>query len=126
MKLLLDENIAPRVGELLRERGIDARHVSEYDLLGQPDDMILAVAVQEERILVTADTDFGALLALTGASRPSVLLLRGPSHRADARAAQIVLALQAAAQALSLGSLVVIADGTHLRIRALPITSPER
>lgn len=120
MKLLLDENIAPRVADLLREREIDARHVSDYDLLGHADDLVMAAAIREDRVLVTADTDFGAILALTGAPRPSVLLLRGPGHSAEVRARQIADAVGSANDPLSLGALVVV-EGARLRLRTLPI-----
>ena len=42
-----------RVGEVLRERGHDAVHVSEIALGGAPDQDVLAPAVEERRTLVT-------------------------------------------------------------------------
>ena len=40
-------------------------------------DEVLAGAAREQRVLVTTDTDFGTILALSGAAGPSVMLLRG-------------------------------------------------
>jgi predicted nuclease of predicted toxin-antitoxin system len=43
---------------------------------GATDDDVLACAHREQRVLITTDTDFGTILALSGADGPSVLLLR--------------------------------------------------
>ncbi|TVR29048.1 MAG: hypothetical protein EA388_16005 [Nitriliruptor sp.] len=43
----------------------------------------------EDRVFVTTDTDFGTILALTGAAGPNVLLLRGVGDSADERIAAI-------------------------------------
>jgi len=63
VKLLLDANPSPEVGRRLKEAGHDAIHVGDVGLLSAPDPEILRAAAQEERILLTADADFGALLA---------------------------------------------------------------
>ena len=64
MRLLLDANLSPEVGRLLKEAGHDAIHVSEVGLLSAPDPEIMEAAAREGRVLLTADADFGALLAL--------------------------------------------------------------
>lgn len=53
------------------------RHVRTLGPAGSTDDDVMALATAEDRVLVTTDTDFGTILALTGAAGPSVLLLRG-------------------------------------------------
>ncbi|HET9185892.1 MAG TPA: DUF5615 family PIN-like protein, partial [Solirubrobacterales bacterium] len=63
MKLLLDANLSPEVGRRLKEAGHDAIHVRDIGLLSAPDPEILQAAADAERILLTADADFGALLA---------------------------------------------------------------
>jgi predicted nuclease of predicted toxin-antitoxin system len=49
------------------------------------DDGVLACALRKHRVLITTDTDFGTLLALSGADGPSVLLLRGVGDAIDER-----------------------------------------
>ena len=68
MRLLVDENLS-RVARLLREDGHDAAHVIEVGLGNTDDPLILGAAADDARIIVTADTDFRALLA---ARRPGV------------------------------------------------------
>ena len=66
MRLLVDQNLAERVAELLGEAGHDAVHVHGRGLQRAEDDAILRLAFEENRILVSEDTDFGALLAVQG------------------------------------------------------------
>jgi predicted nuclease of predicted toxin-antitoxin system len=124
VRLLLDESLSARVAPLLLQAGHDVLHAADVDLLGEPDDVVLSAAAAERRTLVTADTDFGALLALSRAPTPSVLLLRRGGRRIEQRAQQILIALEHAAGALESGALVV-AQHDFLRIRELPI-EPDR
>jgi len=57
-KLLLDENLSPKVAETLRrEDGIDAVHVRDRGLLRTPDDVLLERAFREDRVLVTCNVE---------------------------------------------------------------------
>lgn len=76
MKLLIDENLPPRLAALLSETGHDAAHVRHLDAAGASDPQIIDLALADGRTIVSADTDFGALLASTGATEPSVILVR--------------------------------------------------
>lgn len=70
MKFLIDQNRSPRLAELLRADGHDAVHTLELGLERIPDDELLALAASEARIIVSGDTDFGALLALRDRRTP--------------------------------------------------------
>ncbi len=73
------------------------------------------------RVLITADTDFGELLARSGDDAPSVLLLRRHDRRRAEAVAELSLAnLDAIESDLTSGALVVF-DGDRIRIRTLPI-----
>ncbi len=80
----------------------------------------MALAVADDRILVTTDTDFGTILALTGAAGPSVLLLRGIDDSVDARVDTLLEVLPRVERVLSEGAVVVI-EPDRYRIRDLPI-----
>ena len=77
MKLLVDEALQNAVALLLTQAGHDATHIRLLGLAGNTDDEVMALALREDRVLVTTDMDFGTLLALTGAAGPNVVLLRG-------------------------------------------------
>jgi hypothetical protein len=57
MKLYLDEDISPRVSEILRKHGIDVVSAHENGMLGASDEEQLAFAVAEERAMVTRNRD---------------------------------------------------------------------
>ena len=74
MRFLLDQNRSPRLAVLLRTAGHDAVHTLELGLEQAEDYEVLLAAREADRVLVSGDTDFGALLALSGDTSPSVIL----------------------------------------------------
>ena len=123
MKLLLDANLSPRVARLLKEAGHDAIHVADIGLLTATDPVILRAAAKEERILFTADSDFGALLALGSLASPSVLLLRSADHLRPVEQAELIAAnLPSVSGDLEKGAIVSLTRD-RLRVRELPIAA---
>lgn len=121
MRLLLDNNLAPRLAEALAVIGFDAVHISALDMRRAPDSVVLDHARADNRVLVSADTDFGALLAASRATAPSVVLLRRVNGRRVPDLATILADnLPVVAEDLALGAVVVLSEG-HLRIRRLPL-----
>lgn len=68
MKLLVDANLSPRVAEGLRSAGFDAVHVADLSLLTSKDDEIFDRAIDDGRVVITADGDFGTMPALRRAA----------------------------------------------------------
>ena len=120
MKFLVDMMLSTTVAEELRNAGHDAVHVRDYGLQRALDEEILARAAGEQRILISADMDFGFLLASRRDVLPSVVLLRRLAfHRTDFVVALLLVNLPQLAEALDQGSLVVL-EADRIRVRRLP------
>ena len=125
MKFLVDNALSPRLAELLAEAGHDAVHVRTLGLHAACDSDLFDLAAGEGRTLVSADTDFGTLLALRRETRPSVILFRGRApRRPDRQAALLLDNLSLISAELDAGAMVTIYE-TRLRIRRLPVGSKE-
>jgi predicted nuclease of predicted toxin-antitoxin system len=86
-----------------------------------PDPDVLERAAAEQRILLSADTDFGTLLARRRARTPSVLLIRRLSGRRAREQVAVVLAnLDGVREDLEAGAVVVLTED-RIRIRRLPL-----
>ena len=63
MRFLIDNALSPALAALLQQAGHDAIHVRELGLQHADDEVIFERAAAEHRIVVSADADFGTLLA---------------------------------------------------------------
>ncbi len=87
----------------------------------EPDPVVLPRARTDERVLVSADTDFGGLLSRSRATGPSVLLIRRLTGRRAAEQSAIILANpDQITEDLTAGAVVVIGDD-RIRKRRLPM-----
>jgi predicted nuclease of predicted toxin-antitoxin system len=121
MRVLIDNALSPLVAEQLCAAGHDASHVRNYEMQAAPDADVLALAEREQRVIVSADTDFGALLALREKARPSfVLLRRTAGSRPHEQAVLLLDVLSRFESELSAGSVLTVTDD-RVRIRSLPI-----
>lgn len=121
MRFLVDANLSPRVASLLASAGHDAVTVREVGLASASDEDVLEHASSEQRVLVSHDTDFGALLAFRGLTAPSFILFRSSDPiTPDEQAALIIANLEELTGELEAGAVVVFARG-RLRVRRLPI-----
>ena len=120
MKFLLDENMPPSLAGLLRSAKHEARHVVEIGYNNTPDFKIADFAAESGEVIVTHDTDFGTILALSGKNRPSVVLFRWQAITARSVFSFFEQYLVQFSESLENGALVVV-DEQKVRIRILPL-----
>jgi len=123
MKLLLDQGLPRSAGALLRKAGLDALHTAECGLATASDAAIIGYARQDERIVITLDADFHALIALSGATAPSVVRIRIQGLRADTLSDLVRHVVQECREDLLVGALVSV-EADRVRVRKLPIQRP--
>ena len=70
--------------------------------------------------MITHDTDFGTILALTGSARPSVILFRWQAISAQRLFSFLTEYLPQLSESLVAGALVVV-DEQKIRVRTLPL-----
>jgi len=91
MKLLVDAQLPRRLIYRFREAGYDCIHTLDLpDKNRTTDDAIIAIANQEERIVVTKDADFVSTLLLYG--RPKKLLLISTGNITNSELEQLLCA----------------------------------
>ena len=120
IQILIDMNLSPDWVSELAKHGWAAPH---WTAIGDPratDREIMDWARSNSFVVFTHDLDFGTMLALTHASGPSVVQVRGQNVLPDRMVSIVVAALKQHAADLVAGALVVV-DESQSRVRVLPI-----
>jgi predicted nuclease of predicted toxin-antitoxin system len=124
LRLILDQGLPRDAAQLLRQLGYDCTHVGELYMSRASDEEILAWAREQGATVVTLDADFHAILAVSGASRPSVVRTRIEGLNARALVELLSSVLATYRSDLEQGAFVTVKSHkiTHHR---LPIGRPE-
>ena len=120
LRLLADMNLSPLTVESLQREGWDIVRVSNLLPVDATDREILELARREDRVVVTQDLDFSALLALGGHRWPSLVTLRLLVSDPERVARRLLQVLPRVEAALRDGSAVTVED-VAVRVRRLPI-----
>jgi len=120
MRFLADVGISRSTTDELRRRGHSALHLREEQLQRLPDDKILQLARQEQRIVLTFDLDFGDLLAAGSHELPSVVIFRLQNQTPGSVTPRLLNLIRERTADLEAGVIVIIEEGRY-RLRRLPI-----
>jgi predicted nuclease of predicted toxin-antitoxin system len=119
-RLLLDQGLPRSTPGLLIQAGWDVTHVADIGMSRADDIAILQRARAEQRVCVTLDADFHAMLATSGERGPSVIRVRKEGLDAGALAELLQAVWGDIEDALTAGAMVTVTDRA-IRVRRLPI-----
>ncbi len=120
MRFLADMGISPKTVEWLRDSHHDAAHIGDERLHKAADSDIIAKAVAENRIILTHDLDFGAIMAGSRAALPSLVIFRLANMQPDRVSRYLEVLIERYGASLEEGVIVVITE-KKIRVRHLPI-----
>jgi predicted nuclease of predicted toxin-antitoxin system len=118
--LLLDQGLPRTTPHHLKEFGIEAVHTADLNLSTADDVAILKHAREFNQIVATLDADFHALLAFSGAVKPSVIRIRIEGLRAEELAQLLSRILKQCCEDLDHGAIVSVTE-RGIRLRRLPL-----
>jgi len=122
MRLLADENIDAALVHWLRAEGVDVSYVAELAPACCDED-VLRMARGDDRVLLTADLDFGEMVFRQRQIPRGVVLLR---YRAPSQGERLeIFRAQWARLAARVEGKFVVATDRKIRIRPLPPPNPD-
>jgi len=121
MKFLIDNALSPSIAYGLIEKGHDALHVRNIGLAASSDLEIIDLAARQDRVLISSDTDFGAILTFRESTKPSFILFRQSDKQPASQLSFLLDNLPALQKELLTGCVIVLED-KRIRIRSLPIS----
>ena len=124
LRLILDQGILRDAAKLSCQFGYDCTHVGEIHMSKAGDEEILAWARKLNAIVVTLDADFHAILAVSGASGPSVIRIRIEGLDASTVVELLLTVLPMYSSDLKRGALVTV-KSRKITCHRLPIGHPE-
>ncbi len=121
MDFFLDSNIPRSFAIFLKGLNHFVVTGAESGFNGKSDWEICEYALENKRIIVTHDLDFGELLAVSGSSGPSVIIFRIQPLTKDVMEKTCRQILSHTQEELKRGAIIMI-EKDKFRLRRLPIT----
>lgn len=118
-------NLSPAWVQFLGAAGIQTVHWSGVGDPRAKDSTLVDWGRKNGAVIFTHDLDFSALVAITKAKGPSVVIVRTQDVLPDAIGAEVVRVLRAHEAALEKGAIVTL-DELAARVRILPIEKTDR
>ena len=119
MTFLFDQSADFRLMAHLRALGHDVTAISRNYPHGLADEDVLAIARDEQRILIVADRDFGELIFQQGLAYAGVIFFRLPGASLPTKITELDRVLTEYAEALQAGAFVVVSPG-RIRVAGRP------
>jgi predicted nuclease of predicted toxin-antitoxin system len=120
LRFILDMGIAQSIALWLKSQGHDAIHLNDENLYKLPDISILEKAINEKRIIITTDMDFGQLLAFNKTQQASVIQFRTSVFTPGNIREKLVSLLENFSDQLD-GDFIITIEDNRTRFRKLPI-----
>jgi len=111
MKFLFDQSADFRLIAHLRHLGHDVSAISQDHPHSLADEDVLAIARDEQRILVVADRDFGELIFHQGLAHAGIIFFRLPGAPLQTKVDQLNAVLEKHTDALARGEFLVVSPG---------------
>ena len=118
MRFLADENMARAIVAWIRSAGHDVLYAAELKP-GEADDVWLSQAQADNRLIVTADKDFGELVFRDHLNSAGVLLLRMEDLTVQQRLTRLQ-SVWSVVEANPTGKFIVVTD-RKVRVRTMPV-----
>lgn len=118
--ILLDQGLPRSTVSVLRNQGWVVEHTGDIGLSRSTDAEILEYARRKNRTIITLDSDFHTILALTNASTPSVVRIRLEGLRGSELAFLIKKMWPKIEPQINAGALVSV-NNAGIRIRNIPL-----
>ena len=123
-RAVLDQGLPRSTAKILRAAGWDVVHTGEVGMAQAADEAILDWAEAQQRVCVTLDADFHALIAVHARKAPSVVRIRIEGLKAEPLATLLQRLWTRFEGALDKGALVT-ATPSSIRVHHLPIERQE-
>ena len=108
MRFVLDMNLSAAWATELAKDGHDAVHWNDIGAAKATDDEILAWATSDNRIVMTADLDFGTAVASRALKAVAIVQIRDPNTDPEQTGPAVRLAIRAAGAALTDGAILTL------------------
>jgi predicted nuclease of predicted toxin-antitoxin system len=120
MRFLIDMNLSPGWVHFLAKEHIEAIHWSYVGAGTASDEDVMRWADEHDYVVLTADLDFGAILAATGRRKPSVIQIRSDLIGPEAIGGILLTCIRTVEEPLSNGALISL-EAARARVRILPL-----
>ena len=124
MRFLADMGISQTTVKWLRSEVHDAIHLRDEKLQTLEDSLIIIKARSEERIILTFDLDFAALMAVSNEKFPSIVILRLKNQKYSNQISKIKSVLDESSLSLMNGAIISV-DESSFRVKHLPIRNKD-